>query len=70
MVFLKKKYMLNSHWATLKKGHAKVVLKLKKKRKKALYDLKQAPRAWNSRINKFFQENEFLKCTNEGCIIY
>lgn len=41
-----------------KKGHAEIVLKLKKKRKKALYDLKQAPRAWNSRINKYFQENE------------
>lgn len=30
--------------------------------KKALYGLKQVPRAWNSRINKYFEEKGFIKC--------
>jgi hypothetical protein len=37
------------------------VLKLKK----ALYDLKQAPRAWYSRIDDYFQKNGFTKCPHE-----
>ncbi|KAM1458403.1 hypothetical protein ACFX13_036312 [Malus domestica] len=43
------------------KGHEDKVLKLKK----ALYGLKQAPQAWNSRIDKYFQENNFIKCPHE-----
>ena len=39
----------------------KTVLKLKK----ALYGLNQAPRAWNSIIDKYFQENSFTKCPYE-----
>ena len=35
------------------------------KLKKALDGLKQAPRAWNCRMNKDFQENGFLKCFYE-----
>ncbi|KAA0026211.1 reverse transcriptase [Cucumis melo var. makuwa] len=37
------------------------VLKLKK----ALYELKQAPRMWNSRINKYFLDNGYLRCPYE-----
>ena len=40
------------------KGQEDKVLKLIK----ALYGSKQAPRAWNSRINKYFQKNGFTKC--------
>ncbi|KAM2891593.1 hypothetical protein COP2_009862 [Malus domestica] len=43
------------------KRHEDKVLKLKK----ALYGLKQALRAWNSRIDKYFQENNFIKCPHE-----
>jgi hypothetical protein len=37
------------------------VLKLKK----ALYGLKQVPRAWNSRIDKYFEEKVFSNCPHE-----
>ncbi|GKV24533.1 hypothetical protein SLEP1_g34135 [Rubroshorea leprosula] len=40
------------------KGEENKVLKLKK----AFYGLKQAPRAWNCRIDRYFQENGFVKC--------
>ncbi|KAK0577924.1 hypothetical protein LWI29_002417 [Acer saccharum] len=40
------------------------VLKLKK----ALYCLKQAPRAWNSRIDKYFQQNGYVKCPHEHAL--
>ncbi|KAH9672047.1 hypothetical protein KPL70_017573 [Citrus sinensis] len=43
------------------KGHEDKVLRLKK----AVYGLKQTPRAWNSRIDKYFQENRFTKCPYE-----
>ncbi|GKV41705.1 hypothetical protein SLEP1_g49203 [Rubroshorea leprosula] len=43
------------------KGHEEKVLKLKK----ALYGLKQALRAWNSRIDRYFQDHGFTKCPHE-----
>ncbi|CAJ2651499.1 unnamed protein product [Trifolium pratense] len=43
------------------KGEKEKVLKLKK----ALYGLKQAPRAWNARIDKYFQDKNFIKCPYE-----
>ncbi|KAM1955170.1 hypothetical protein ACFX16_024756 [Malus domestica] len=46
------------------KGHEDKVLKLKK----ALYGLKKAPRAWNSRIDKCFQESNFTKCLHEHAL--
>ncbi|KAE8681376.1 hypothetical protein F3Y22_tig00111330pilonHSYRG00435 [Hibiscus syriacus] len=46
------------------KGHKDKVLKLKK----VLYGLKQEPRAWNSRIDKYFQENDFNKCPYEHAL--
>lgn len=33
--------------------------------RKALYDLKQAPRAWNSKIDIYLLQNGFLKSPNE-----
>ncbi|KAA0039327.1 reverse transcriptase [Cucumis melo var. makuwa] len=42
-------------------GQEDKVLKLKK----ALYRLKQAPRMWNSRINKYFLDNGYLRCPYE-----
>jgi hypothetical protein len=38
------------------------------KLKKALYGLKQAPCAWNTRIDRYFQENGFEKCPYEHAI--
>jgi hypothetical protein len=38
------------------------------KLKKALYGLKQVPRAWNTRIDRYFQENKFEKCPYEHAI--
>ena len=38
------------------------------KLKKALYDLKQASCAWNTRIDRYFQENGFEKCPHEHTI--
>ena len=43
------------------KRHEDKVLKLKK----ALCGLKQAPRAWNSCIDKYFQENGSTRCKNK-----
>jgi hypothetical protein len=31
--------------------------------KKALYSLKQALHAWNTRIDRYFQKNKFEKCS-------
>ena len=45
----------------VRKGKEDKVYKLKK----TLYRLKQAPRAWNARIDKYFQENGFEKCPHE-----
>jgi len=38
------------------------------KLKKALYGLKQASRAWNTKIDRYFQENGFEKCPYEHAI--
>jgi Reverse transcriptase (RNA-dependent DNA polymerase) len=43
-----------SGYVKVGKGH--MVLKLKK----ALYELKQAPRAWNTRIDAYFKEHGFV----------
>jgi Reverse transcriptase (RNA-dependent DNA polymerase) len=40
------------------------VLKLKKE----LYMLKQAPRAWNTRIDAYFKEHEFVQCLYEHAL--
>ena len=46
------------------KGYEDKVLRLKK----ALDGLKQAPRAWYSKIDKYFQENDFIKCPYEHAL--
>ena len=45
----------------MKIGEKKKVLKLKK----TLYELKQAPRAWNTRIESYFNENGYKQCPHE-----
>jgi len=42
-------------------GEEKKVLKLEK----ALYSLKQAPRAWNERIDTYFKKNGYEQCPYE-----
>jgi len=46
------------------KGHEKKVFKLNK----ALNGLKQAPRAWYSRIDDYILKNGFVKCPHEYVI--
>eukprot|EP00253_Pinus_taeda_P032282 PITA_32282 len=48
----------------VKKGQEHKVCKLKK----ALYGMKQAPRAWYSRIDSYLQENGFEKCEGEPTV--
>ena len=48
----------------VKTRHEGKVLKLKK----TLYDLKQALRAWNNRIDAYFQANDFIKCPYEHAL--
>ena len=48
----------------MEKGHENKILKLKR----ALYGLKQTPRAWNNRIDKYFQDNNFSKCPHENAL--
>ena len=45
----------------MKKGEEKKVYKLKK----ALYGLRQSPRAWYSRINSYSEKDDFQKCSQE-----
>ncbi|KAK3024039.1 hypothetical protein RJ639_044141 [Escallonia herrerae] len=46
------------------KGQEDQVLKIKK----ALYGLKQAPRSWKSRLDKYFQANNYSKCPHEHAL--
>ena len=47
-----------------KKGEENKVYKLKK----ALYGLRQAPRAWNNKLNTILCELEFVKCAKEPSV--
>ena len=38
------------------------------KLRKSLYGLKQSPRAWNTVIDKFFKENDFIQSEADHCI--
>lgn len=42
-------------------GHEDKVLKLQKD----LYGLRQAPRVWNSHLDRYFQDNGFVYCPHE-----
>ena len=55
--FLEKEVYVQQPLGYILKGKEYKVMKLKK----ALYALKQAPRAWNSRIDKYFLDNKFTK---------
>jgi hypothetical protein len=59
--FLEKEVYVQQPLGYILKGKEYKVMKLKK----ALYALKQAPRAWNSRIDKYFLDNKFRKCPYE-----
>ena len=48
----------------MKIGEEKKVLKLKK----TLYELKQTPRAWNTRIDTYFKENGHKQCSHEHAL--
>lgn len=48
----------------MKAGEEQKVLRLKK----ALYSLKQAPRAWNTRIDTYFKKNGFTQCPYEPAL--
>ena len=48
------------------KGHENKILKLRR----ALCGLKQTPRAWNNRIDKYFQDNNFIKCCPHENALY
>ncbi|KAH9750942.1 hypothetical protein KPL71_014085 [Citrus sinensis] len=59
--FLEEEVYIEQPLGYMVKEHENKVLRLKK----ALYGLNQAPRAWNSIIDKYFQENSFTKCPYE-----
>ena len=46
------------------KGRKNQILKLKR----AFYGLKQTPRPWNNRIDKYFQDNNFIKYPHEDAL--
>ncbi|KAH9657526.1 hypothetical protein KPL70_023114 [Citrus sinensis] len=62
--FLEEEVYIEQPLGYVVKGHEDKVLRLKK----ALYGLNQAPRAWNSIIDKYFQENGFTKCPYEHAL--
>jgi hypothetical protein len=62
--FLEKEVYIEQHIRYEVKGHENNVLKLNK----ALYRLKQAPRAWNSHIDGYLLKNGFVKCPHEYVI--
>jgi len=52
-------------FVTQPSGYVKVEEYKVYKLNKALYELKQAPRAWYSRIEAYFLKSGFFKCTCE-----
>lgn len=55
---LEEKINIDQSSRQIKKGYKNLLYKLKK----ALYLLKQALRAWNTRIDDYFMKNDFEKC--------
>ena len=48
----------------MEKGYENKILKLTR----ALYGLKQTSRAWNNKLDKYFQDNNFIKCPHENAL--
>ena len=61
---IKEEVYLEQPMGYMEKGHENKILKLKR----ALYGLKQILRAWNNRIDKYFQDNNFIKCPHENAL--
>jgi hypothetical protein len=62
--FLEEEIYVEQPLGYIEAGNEGKVYKLKK----ALYGLKQALRAWNTRIDKYFQDNGFEKCPYKHAI--
>ena len=62
--FLKEEVYVKQSMGYVKTGHETKVLKLKK----TLYGLKQLSRAWNSKIDAYFQANGFTKCSYQHAL--
>jgi Reverse transcriptase (RNA-dependent DNA polymerase) len=61
---LKEEVYVEQPLGYMKLGKEHKVLRLKK----ALYELKQAPRAWNTRVDNYFKENDFKQYPFETTI--
>jgi Reverse transcriptase (RNA-dependent DNA polymerase) len=61
---LKEEVYVEQSLGYMKLGKEHKVLRLKK----ALYELKQAPRAWNTRVDNYFKENDFKQYPFETTI--
>ncbi|KAI3509130.1 hypothetical protein L1887_24156 [Cichorium endivia] len=59
--FLNEEVYVDQPQGYIKRGQEGKVCKLKK----ALYGLRQAPRAWYSRIDEYFTKHGFVKCAHE-----
>ncbi|BBG94223.1 transposable element gene [Prunus dulcis] len=58
---LKKRFLWSNLQGYVKKGWEDKVYRFRK----ALYSLKQAPRAWNNKIDHYFQQTRFIRSLSE-----
>jgi len=62
--YLEEKVYVEQPIGYIRKDQEHKILKLKK----TLYGLKQEPRAWNNKIDEYFQTNGFIKCPYEHAL--
>ena len=62
--YLKEEVYIEQPPGYVQKGRENKVYRLKK----ALYGLKKAPRAWNTRVDEYFQKNCFVKSPYEHAL--